>query len=302
MSHERREKRFHFGLAVGLLTFLVGLDLITKQWGYNLEEPIRGRLLQIIPVKNFGLIFGSFAQFRELVRVVFFSTLGGYALALYFVLLYFFQNKRVYWLKLGLTVFVAGIMGNVIDKTLLGFVRDFINLPWGPFKSYAFNLADMQLMAGTIITIICIYSYGDELWNENNNRKTYLIDKPYQLTLAFWNVSAVLLVCTTLSLFSYSFLKSYVDPQLQVQEHIYQYFFLGIFLIVSVYCFIFFLFTLILSHRSVGPMVALRRYIRQLKAGNFNAQLQLRENDFHKDFEGIAETLKGFNVDKMDLD
>ncbi|MEZ4820698.1 MAG: hypothetical protein R3A45_12760 [Bdellovibrionota bacterium] len=65
-------------------------------------------------------------------------------------------------------------------------------------------------------------------------------------------------------------------------------------LIVSLYAFIF-SYSLILTHRSAGPLIAFRRYIYQLKTGNqTDLSLTLREDDFHKELESIANTLKGF--------
>lgn len=278
-----------------VLVALILFDLITKKWGFGLQEPIHLGLINFTPAKNFGLVFGTFSEFKNLVRVVFFSTLGGYAMALFFVILYFLKNKPVPWFKLSLTIFVSGIMGNVVDKTLLGFVRDFLNIGIGPLKSYACNFADIYLFIGTLMTIVCIYVFGDELWNERSNRKSFLINKRYQITMGLWNVSALLLVCVTLSLYSYSFLKSYIDPHLQVEQQVYQYFFLGLILIVSIYSIIFFLFTIILTHRSAGPLIAFKRYIYDLKSGKADeVKLKLREDDFHKELETLANTMKGF--------
>lgn len=291
------KKNFTILNATIVLTVLILFDLITKKVGFSLKEPIRLGLINFTPAKNFGLVFGTFTEFKNLVRVVFFSTLGGYAMALFFVILYFLKNKQMFLFKLSLTIFVSGIIGNVVDKTLLGFVRDFLNIGFGPMKAYAFNFADVYLMAGTFMTIFCIYAYGDELWNENSNRKTFLINKPYQLTMGLWNVSALLLVCVTLSLYSYSFLKSYIDPHLQVEDQVYKYFFFGLILIVTIYSFIFFLFTIILTHRSAGPLIAFKRYIYELKTGKGDSvKLTLREDDFHKELENLANTLKGFKL------
>ncbi|MEZ4820697.1 MAG: signal peptidase II [Bdellovibrionota bacterium] len=206
-----QKKNFSILHATIVLTSLVLFDLMTKTWGFSLQSPIRLGIINFTPAKNFGLVFGSFTEFKNLVRVVFFSTFGGYATALFFVILYFLKNKSLFWFKISLTVFISGIIGNVVDKTLLGFVRDFLNLGFPPFQKYAFNFADVYLFIGTVLTIFCIYRYGDELWNEKNNRKGFLINKSYQLTMGLWNVSsALLLVCVTLSLYSYSFLKSYI--------------------------------------------------------------------------------------------
>lgn len=136
-----------------------------------------------------------------------------------------------------------GILGNVIDKTIYGYVRDFINIDIWYFRKYVFNIADILLTWGTIQNIICIFFYADEIFKENTKRKGFLINRQYQLTFA-------IVVCWasdagegTLSLFSYSFLRSYIDPHTSVPTEVYFYFFFGIFMICSIYCVIaFFIF------------------------------------------------------------
>ncbi len=263
------------------------VDLLTKKIFFTFSNDIHLGLLTFTKVRNYGFLFGSFSEQKNLIRVVFFSTLSGYATALYFVLLYFFKNKRIYGLKIGLTVFLVGILGNSIDKTIYGYVRDFINLDLPFLSRYAFNIADVLLIWGTIQNIICIFFYSDDLFKENSKRRTFLINKSYQLTMAFIYVVGLLMLCLTLSLFSFSFLKSYVDPHSSVADHVYFYFFFGIFMISSIYCIIAFLLSIMITHRSAGPLIALRRFVEQLK-NNPNAKLKLREEDFHKDLEELS--------------
>ena len=50
------------------------------------------------------------------------------------------------------TLLIAGTMGNLIDRILLGGVRDFINI--GFFNFPIFNLADMMLSIGVVIRLV----------------------------------------------------------------------------------------------------------------------------------------------------
>jgi signal peptidase II len=283
----------NFTIKQGLILVVVGLaiDLITKIIFFSLTQDIHLGFITFTQHKNFGFIFGSFSNLKDLVRVVFFSTLGGYSIALYVVLLFFFRTKNIFGLKLGLTVFLIGILGNVIDKTLYGFVRDFINVDLWIFKKYVFNISDILLTWGTIQNIICIFFYSDEIFKENTKRKGFLINKHYQFTFAATHAIGLLMLGMTLSLFSYSFLRSYIDPHTDVPNQVYFYFFFGIFMICSIYCVIAFLFTIILTHRSAGPMIAFSRFVDQLK-DNPNAKLKLREEDFHKELEDLSRKLQ----------
>ncbi len=286
-------KHKHFSINHGLTLLLLGIfiDLLTKNIFFSLSSPVDLGLIHLVQHKNFGFIFGAFSDLKNLVRVVFFSTLGGYSVALYVVLIFFFRNKKIFGLKLGLTIFLIGILGNVIDKTIYGYVRDFINIDLWIFKKYVFNIADIFLTWGTIQNIICIFFYADEIFNENTKRKGFLINKHYQFTFATANTAGLLMLGLTLSLFSYSFLRSYIDPHTEVPTQVYFYFFFGIFMICSIYCVIAFLFSIILTHRSVGPMIAFHRFVDQLKE-NPNAKLKLREEDFHKELEELSSKLQ----------
>jgi signal peptidase II len=278
-------------MALMLLIAGVFVDLLTKSIFFSLSQNIDLGLIHFMQHKNYGFIFGAFSEMKNLVRVVFFSTLGGYSIALYIVLLFFFRNKTIFGLKLGLTIFLVGILGNVIDKTVYGYVRDFINVDLWFFKKYVFNIADIFLTWGTIQNIISIFFYSDEIFKENSKRRGYLINKSYQYSYAFVHVSALLLLGLTLSLFSYSFLRSYIDPHTDVPSQVYFYFFFGIFMICSIYCVVAFLFTIIFTHRSVGPLIAFHRFVDQLK-DNPNAKLKLREEDFHKELEDLSKKLQ----------
>lgn len=282
-----------FTIKHGLILLLIGLvvDQLTKNIFFSFSGDLDFGVVHFTQHKNFGFIFGAFSNLKNLVRVVFFSTLGGYSVALYIVLLFFFRNKSIFGLKLGLTIFLVGILGNVIDKTIYGYVRDFISVDIWFFKKYVFNIADIFLTWGTLQNIICIFFYADEIFKENTKRKGFLINKHYQITFATVSTAGLLMLGLTLSLFSYSFLRSYIDPHTSVPTEVYFYFFFGIFMICSIYCVISFLFSIILTHRSVGPMIAFSRFVDQLK-DNPNAKLKLREEDFHKELEELSRKLQ----------
>lgn len=131
-----------FTIKHGLILLLIGLvvDQLTKNIFFSFSGDLDFGVVHFTQHKNFGFIFGAFSNLKNLVRVVFFSTLGGYSVALYIVLLFFFRNKSIFGLKLGLTIFLVGILGNVIDKTIYGYVRDFISVDIWFFKNMFLTL------------------------------------------------------------------------------------------------------------------------------------------------------------------
>jgi signal peptidase II len=59
------------------------------------------------------------------------------------------------WQYAALIFIFSGAAGNLIDRALLGYVVDFINLPRWP----AFNFADVFINAGVILYLIYIFTH-----------------------------------------------------------------------------------------------------------------------------------------------
>jgi signal peptidase II len=45
-------------------------------------------------------------------------------------------------------------MGNLIDRWMCGYVRDFVNVGLGPIRTGIFNVADATLMAGSLLAFL----------------------------------------------------------------------------------------------------------------------------------------------------
>jgi signal peptidase II len=55
--------------------------------------------------------------------------------------------------SLGISLLVAGAAGNLIDRLVLGTVRDFLIVAVGPLSTGIFNVADMAAMAGVALVL-----------------------------------------------------------------------------------------------------------------------------------------------------
>lgn len=126
---------------------VIALDQLTKWLAFSATEP--GGELRVIPgltinqTRNEGIAFGLFAGRPWLV-------LGLMAAALT-VLLWFYADHRsrpVLWLATGLLM--GGALGNATDRIVLGYVRDFVNLPGWP----SFNLADAAITFGVVVLVL----------------------------------------------------------------------------------------------------------------------------------------------------
>ncbi len=116
--------------------------------------------LYITYVKNTGVAWSMLSGKR-----IFLIIIGVIETA---VLIYFFlkmkkEKKKVYCIALALMI--AGAIGNLYDRCLLGYVRDFIDTyPFG-YNFPVFNIADSALCIGVGILLIVM------LIEERNEKK-----------------------------------------------------------------------------------------------------------------------------------
>ena len=73
---------------------------------------------------------------------------------------------------LGLSVFCGGVLGNLLDRVILGGnVTDFLNLGWGYYRTGIFNLADAAIAAGLLLSACSILwsllSWASRHWSHN---------------------------------------------------------------------------------------------------------------------------------------
>ena len=134
---------------------LTVVDQITKQWAYNdlLGQPA----IHVLPVFQLALVFNKGAAFG------FLNDAGGWQHWLFVSLAVVFSVILVIWiwresqrnsfLAIGLSLVLAGAIGNLIDRVTLGFVIDFLILHYNNWYFPAFNVADVCITFGAVILI-----------------------------------------------------------------------------------------------------------------------------------------------------
>lgn len=111
---------------------------------------------------NYGAAWGIMQN-----QVWFFIIVAIISLIFFYNLSYNFQlNKRNI---IAFSLVVGGLMGNLIDRFFLGYVRDFIHFYIGSYSFPVFNFADMSVVVGTILLIIAII-LGEDKKDENQSR------------------------------------------------------------------------------------------------------------------------------------
>ncbi|WP_324617423.1 signal peptidase II [Microvirga alba] len=140
----------YLGFAAALIILI--LDQATKIYGlfiYDLpvREPVAfGPFINLIVVWNRGVSYGLFQQSTEFGRwmLVVISIVAAVGLI-------FWIRRTTGWvLAISLGLIVGGAIGNVIDRLAYGAVFDFIQIYFGSWSWYVFNVADAAIVAGVI--------------------------------------------------------------------------------------------------------------------------------------------------------
>lgn len=139
-----------------VVIIIVVLDQITKALVhsslslYESATVIPG-LVDLVHVRNEGVAFGLLNNLDIPYKAVLTTALAGLALG---VIGYYFSTQLQPHEKLaryGLASIAGGAVGNLIDRVRQGYVLDFVDVYWGDWHFWAFNVADSAITIGAIL-------------------------------------------------------------------------------------------------------------------------------------------------------
>jgi signal peptidase II len=110
-------------------------------------------LVDIVHVRNPGVAFGFLNSLDPAYQKVVTTLL---ALAALLGIGYYARHVRPdEWLaRLGLSVILGGALGNLIDRLRQGYVTDFVDVYWGEWHFWAFNVADASITIGAVLVFV----------------------------------------------------------------------------------------------------------------------------------------------------
>ncbi len=150
-----------FILKFSLICLVVALDLFTKVIFKGKEFSIIPGVIGVdyLPYLNEGAAFSIFEGYTAL--LVIFSLI-----AIVFIFLFDWKYKPESNLYMvGICFVLGGAIGNLVDRILLGGVRDFIVFEfWPAFPT--FNLADSFLVVGVILLVVYMLFFNKEKKSE----------------------------------------------------------------------------------------------------------------------------------------
>lgn len=147
---------------IAIISILLILDQLTKYWTTNISLSIIPNFLSFISVSNTGAAWNILNNNTWILIIITIICL---------VLLTINKDgipnvKGKNWI-LGLVY--AGMMGNLLDRFVFHYVRDFISIQIFKYQYPVFNLADMYIVIGMILLFIILVK-GDS-HEKDNGRK-----------------------------------------------------------------------------------------------------------------------------------
>ena len=137
-----------------IVSIIITLDqiskyIITLNYDYFLNKKIF--IFSINYARNYGAAFNIFEGNRVFLSLI--SIISSLIL-IYFI---FFKGRLNLLDRYGLSLILAGSLGNGIDRIIKGYVIDFINLKLFDFP--IFNIADIAINIGCIILIFNYFKF-----------------------------------------------------------------------------------------------------------------------------------------------
>ena len=158
---ERRQLELWLPIAI------LALDQLTKEIvrrTLDLHESVTvvPHLVDFTHVRNTGAAFGllNAADFPyKTALLVAIATAGLVGVAAYSASLA--QHQLI--ARVGLSLIVGGAAGNLIDRIAVGYVVDFVDVYWGGWHFWAFNVADSAISIGVAIMILDMIGVGSHV-------------------------------------------------------------------------------------------------------------------------------------------
>ena len=116
-------------------------------------------LMNITHVRNTGMAYGflNLTEFRF--KSVLIASIGVLALGAIGVYAASIARHQL-MARIGLALIIGGAAGNLLDRVAVGSVVDFVDVYWGAWHFWAFNVADSAISVGVGIMILDMLGMG----------------------------------------------------------------------------------------------------------------------------------------------
>ena len=133
---------------IALITFFIDQIIKSLSLVYLINIPIIPNILSLTYAKNYGIAFSMLKEKRIIIIAISILLIS----FLIYVLKkdYISKNKDTWLVNIAFGILFGGILGNLFDRIVRGFVIDYINVSFFSI----FNLADIAITFGVVLLII----------------------------------------------------------------------------------------------------------------------------------------------------
>ncbi|MBP9682959.1 MAG: signal peptidase II [Bacteriovorax sp.] len=263
------------------------IDFYSKSWFSNIPGPFSFGSLHLAYYENHGVVMGTFSKLPLILRTVFLSTIGITLVASFPLLISLvdFKTKRMIF---GLSCLFSGILGNVTDRIIYGFVIDFIYFKNSNFTTPVFNIADAVQWVGYLFVAIGLYAEINYHMPDNERRRSGWINHKFQIKFCaiifalFFAVSSIFFAFS-FTFFKYTLIGIGTGRDVLTTEYLIPY----SITFASLHAFLGLVVLAIgktVSHRISGPIYSMARYLKHTLEGK-HYPFKLREGDQFKELE-----------------
>jgi signal peptidase II len=150
---------------IGIILIFI-IDQITKiiiNSTINLNESITiiKNFFKLTYTHNYGAAFGIFGGKTIFILIISFIIL------IYLLFELFKHKKGSTIINIGIMLIIGGLLGNLVDRMFLGYVRDFLDFKILSWDFAIFNIGDIAIVLGAITFSIGILLEGKNEYKNN---------------------------------------------------------------------------------------------------------------------------------------
>lgn len=145
-----------------LLDF-ISKTIISKLLNVNESINIISNFFNITYAHNEGAAFSMLSGQKYILIII-----SIFALILFYKYIDSFKNNKKNILAFSLLL--GGLIGNLYDRLIYGYVKDFLDFRIFGYNYPVFNLADTFIFCGTVLLIIAIFK-GEDYGSSSNKRR-----------------------------------------------------------------------------------------------------------------------------------
>jgi signal peptidase II len=137
---------------------IIVADQLVKAWVRQAVELFDSKTLipgfmDLAHVRNEGVAFGLFNSMDVANKWIFTTALALAALAgITYYARHIRPSERL--ARVGLSMILGGAIGNLIDRVWAGYVLDFVDIYFGTWHFWAFNVADACISIGAVLVFV----------------------------------------------------------------------------------------------------------------------------------------------------